>query len=70
MFGTSVSIAKRICWYIGLCFPGTSPVEASVIGWEKDDYQTSLTKFSMEGILHCKQYDHLKDSSQTLEAEK
>jgi hypothetical protein len=53
-------------------FPGTSTVEAdfSVIGWEKDDYRTSLTNFSLEGILHCKQYEYLKDLSQSLEAGK
>ena len=43
-------------------FPGTSTVEAdfSIIGWGKNDYRTSLTNFSLEGILHSKQYDLLK----------
>jgi hypothetical protein len=43
-------------------FPGTSTVESdfSVIGWEKNDYRTCLTDFSLEGILHAKQYLSLK----------
>jgi hypothetical protein len=43
-----------------LSSPGTSTEETgfSIIGWEKNDFQTSLTNFSLEGILHSKQYDH------------
>ena len=43
-------------------FPGTSSVETgfSIIRWGKNDCQTSLTNFSLEGILHSKQYDLLK----------
>ena len=53
-----------LCQFVGglaSVFPGTSTVEAdfSVIGWEKDEYRTALTNFSLEGILHCKQYEHL-----------
>ena len=61
-----------LCQFMGglaSVFPGTSTVEAdfSVIGWEKNDYRTSLTNFSLEGILHCKQYDDLKALSQRLQ---
>ena len=53
-------------------FPGTSTVEAdfSVIGWEKDEYRTALTDFSLEGILHSKQYEHLKRLSKLVEDHK
>ena len=49
-----------LCQFIGglaSVFPGTSTVESdfSVICFEKDDYHTSLTNFSLEGILQCKQ---------------
>jgi hypothetical protein len=42
-------------------FPGTASVEAdfSVINWEKDEYRTSLTNISLEGILHAKQFREL-----------
>ncbi|KAI2502195.1 hypothetical protein MHU86_12247 [Fragilaria crotonensis] len=42
-------------------FPGTATVESdfSLINWEKDDYHSSLTDFSLEGILHSKQYFEL-----------
>jgi hypothetical protein len=61
-----------LCEFVGglaSVFPGTSTVEAdfSVIGWEKDEYRTALTNFSLEGILHCKQYEHLKGLSKLLE---
>jgi hypothetical protein len=48
--------------------PGTTTVQSdfSVIGWEKDDYRTSLTDFSLEGALHCKQFDILKGLSLSL----
>ena len=61
-----------LCQFVGglaSVFPGTSTVESnfSVIGWEKNEYRTSLTNFSLEGILHCKQYDHLKGLSLSFE---
>jgi hypothetical protein len=31
----------------------------SLINWEKDDYRAGLTDFSLEGILHSKQYFEL-----------
>jgi hypothetical protein len=42
-------------------FPGASTVELdfSVIGYEKDNYRTAFTNFSLEGILQCKQFDVL-----------
>jgi hypothetical protein len=51
-----------LCQFMGglaSVFPGTSR--------EKNDYRTSLTNFSLEGILHCKQYDDLKALSQRLQ---
>ena len=44
-------------------FPNTATVEAdfSLIGYEKDEYRNSLTDFSLEGILHAKQFDTLRD---------
>ena len=39
-------------------FPNTATVESdfSILKWEKDDYRSSLTSFSLEGILHCRQF--------------
>mmetsp|Transcript_15871 Transcript_15871/g.25912 ORF Transcript_15871/g.25912 Transcript_15871/m.25912 type:complete len:106 (-) Transcript_15871:379-696(-) len=47
---------------IASVFPGTSTVESdfSIIGWEKGDSPASLTNFSLEGILQCKQFDVLQ----------
>ena len=50
-------------------FPGTSTVESdfSIIGVEKSDYRQSLTNFSMEGILQCKQFELLERIAALLE---
>ena len=42
-------------------FPNTATVESdfSLIGFEKNVYRQSLTNFSLEGILHAKQFDTL-----------
>ena len=50
-------------------FPGTSTVESDLsnIGYEKDDYRTSLTNFSLEAILQCKQYELLRKINNLIE---
>jgi hypothetical protein len=55
----------KLCMFAGglaSVFPGTSTVESdfSVIGCEKDVYRTSLTDFSLEGILQSKQHGSMK----------
>ena len=47
---------------LATAFPGTSTVESdfSIIGFEKNDYRTSLTNLSLEGILQCKQFEELQ----------
>lgn len=51
-------------------FPNTAAVESdfSVIGVEKNAYRKSLTDFSLEGVLHCKQFDSLKQLAASLGA--
>lgn len=51
----------KLCTFAGGCasvYPGTTRVESdfSVINWEKDDFRSSLMNFSLEGIMHCKQF--------------
>ena len=45
--------------------PNTATVESdfSVIGAEKNVYRESLTDFSLEGILHAKQFQSLRSLS-------
>ncbi len=52
---------KRFFGGLATVFPGTATVESdfSLINWEKDDFRSSLTDLSLEGILHCKQYFEL-----------
>jgi len=42
-------------------FSNTTTVELdfSILGWEKDEYGKSLTDLSLEGIIHCKQFELL-----------
>ena len=54
---------QRFCGAIASIMPGTSSVESdfSLINWTKDPFSQSLTDFSLESILHCKQYQKLRD---------
>jgi hypothetical protein len=44
--------------------PGTVTVEAdfSTINYEKDDHRSALTSFSLEGILHSRQLEKLRQT--------
>ena len=47
------------CGGIATMFANTASVESdfSTLGWEMDDHRLSMTDLSLEGILHCKQFD-------------
>ena len=54
----------KLCEFAGglaSVYPGTARVESdfSIIGWEKDEYRTSLMDVSLEGIMHAKQFKDL-----------
>ena len=53
---------RDFCGGLSTAFPTTSTVESdfSLIKWEKDEYRTSLTDLSLEGILHSKQLEELE----------
>jgi hypothetical protein len=53
---------ERFCGGLATAFPGTSTVESdfSVVKWEKDDCRRGLTDFSLEGILHAKQFGRMQ----------
>ena len=53
---------REFCGSLASVFPNTATVESdfSIIGWEKDVYRKRLTDFSLEGILHCKQFSRLR----------
>ena len=44
--------------------PGTATVEAdfSIINYERDSYRSALTNFSLEGILHSRQLEKLRQT--------
>ncbi len=44
--------------------PGTATVEAdfSTINYEKDDHRSALTSFSLQGILHLRQLEKLRQT--------
>ena len=49
---------KEFCGGLATVFPGTATVESdfSIVNYEKNEYRTSLTDLSLEGILHSKQF--------------
>lgn len=53
---------QEFCGGLATAFPGTSTVESdfSIVKWEKDAGRVSLTDFSLEGILHAKQFRRIR----------
>jgi hypothetical protein len=53
---------REFCGGLASVMPGTSSVESdfSLINWTRDPHSKSLTDFSLESILHCKQYRTLE----------
>lgn len=53
---------RDFCGGIATVFANTASVESdfSILGWEKDEYRTSLTDLSLEGIMQAKQHELLK----------
>jgi hypothetical protein len=56
------SMLQTFCGGLASAFPNTATVESdfSAIGWEKNVSRGDLTDFSLEGILHSKQFKDLK----------
>ena len=54
-------ILRDFCGGIAMVFANTALVESdfSILGWEKDKFQLSMTDLSLEGVMHCKQYKAL-----------
>ncbi len=54
---------QLFCGAIASIMPGTSSVESdfSLINWTKDPNSQSLSDFSLESILNCKQYRKLRE---------
>ncbi|KAG6949892.1 hypothetical protein JG688_00014435 [Phytophthora aleatoria] len=50
---------RRFSGVLATVFPNTATGKAafSIIGWEKNEYQKSVTDFLFEGILFAKQLD-------------
>ena len=61
--GKKYDALKEFCGGIASVMPTTASVEGdfSIINWTKDPFSRKLTDFSLEAILHCKQYHRLHD---------
>jgi len=70
LLGRQLPLLQQFCGDIATAFPNTATVESdfSVLGWEKDAYRQCLTDFSLEGILHAKQYLGLQRMSRVAQA--
>ncbi|KAI9917057.1 hypothetical protein PsorP6_017209 [Peronosclerospora sorghi] len=53
---------EMFCGGVASTFPGTSSVESnfSILKWEKDIHRRSLTDFSLEGVMHARQFKLLE----------
>jgi hypothetical protein len=60
--GKHYNALKEYCGGLASVMSGTSLVEAdfSCINWARDPHSKSLTDFSLESILTCKQYRYLE----------
>ncbi len=54
----------RFATSLASVMPGTTTVEVdfSTINYEKDDHRFALTSFSLEGILHSRQLEKLRQT--------
>ncbi|PTQ41741.1 hypothetical protein MARPO_0033s0135, partial [Marchantia polymorpha] len=53
---------EMFCGGLASTFPGTSSVERDfcILKWEKDIHRMSLTDFSLEGVMHARQFKLLQ----------
>jgi hypothetical protein len=53
---------RNFCAGLASVMPGTATVEAdfSIINWTKDSNSKHMTDFTLESILHCKQYKRIQ----------
>jgi hypothetical protein len=58
LLGEKFTFLRHLAGGIATVSPSTAAVESdfSQIKWGKDEFRIALTDFSLEGILHCKQY--------------
>jgi hypothetical protein len=66
-FGRRFPNLRQFCAGIATVFPGTSTVESdfSVLIWECDEFRSSLTDFSLEVIMQCKQFKQLQSMNES-----
>jgi hypothetical protein len=57
-FGTRFAKLRQFCGGLATVVPGTASVESvlSVLKWEHDEFRSTLTELSFEGIMQCKQF--------------
>jgi hypothetical protein len=63
LIGLEFDDLRNYCGGIASVMPGTASVESdfSIINWTKDPSSQRLTDFSLEAILHCKQFGRLRN---------
>jgi len=57
---------KEFCRGLANVFPSITTIESdfSIINFEKNSHRPALTDLSLEGILHSKQFDMIKNSKE------
>ncbi|GMF27015.1 unnamed protein product [Phytophthora fragariaefolia] len=61
--GEGYDLVKQFCGDLASTFPNTATVESDflVLGWEKDEYRRSITDFSLEDVMHYKQFKAFRE---------
>jgi hypothetical protein len=62
LIGREYDDLRNFCGGIASVMPGTATMESdfSIINWTKDPSSQRLTDFSLDSILHCKQFGRLR----------
>jgi hypothetical protein len=58
LLGSRFAKLRQFCGGLATVLPGTAAVESdfSVLKWEHDEFRSTLTELSLEGIMQCKQF--------------
>ncbi|KAG6946034.1 hypothetical protein JG687_00016946, partial [Phytophthora cactorum] len=70
LLGIGLSLLKQFCGDLASTFPNTATVESDffIMGWEKYVYRKSTTDFSLEGVMHAKQFKALRQLADKMKA--
>ena len=66
--GQKFSRLRSFVGNLATAFPNTAPVESdfNILKWEKDEFRSSMSHLTIEGIFQAKQFELIKKLASTL----